>query len=334
MKNTNLFTKTNKNQIRKLSRKLQKKFPIFFDRKNDYRNTVLLAGAARSGTTWLADIINYKNDYRLMFEPFQARKVNLVNNFKHGQYIRPENKDEKFLSPAREIFSGKFKHPGWVDSHNRKVFCRRRLVKVIHANLMLKWIKVNFPEIPIILLLRHPCAVALSRLRLKHWDWTPDFKECISQNQLFDDYLKPVKNHIDKVDNLFDMHIFSWCIANYIPLQQFKPGEIHIVFYERLCTDPQEEVRKLFAFLGSSYNEKVIRTVFTPSELSFKHSAINAGQDLISNYKDHLSADQIQRTVEILSLFGLDKIYSAEPVPLLGVNDVLELFSKPSQQLE
>jgi len=302
----------------KYIRKFQKALPIVIDRKNDYRNTVLLAGTGRSGTTWVADIINYKNDYRLMFEPFQVRKVDLVKHFKHGQYIRPDKKDEKFLLPAKQILSGRLKHTKWVDKHNRKVFCRKRLIKTIHGNLMLKWIKVNFPEIPIILLLRHPGAVALSRLKLKHWDWIPDFKECISQTELIDEYLRPVKSHIDKINDLFDIHIFSWCIANYIPLRQFSPGEIHILFYEKLCTNPEYEIRKLFSFLGKEYDKKVLEMLRRPSDLSLPQSAINTGHDLLSNYKKYLSAEQIQRANDILSLFGLDKIYSTEPMPLVN----------------
>jgi len=297
--------------------------PFVFDWNNDYRNTVLLAGTGRSGTTWVSDIINYRNDYRLMFEPFQARKVNLVKSFKHGQYIRPESRDEKFLKPAREVLCGKLKHPGWVDRHNRKIFCNKRLVKTIHGNLMLKWIKSNFPEIPVILLLRHPCAVALSRLRLKHWDWVSDFEECMSQSELMEDYLEPVKPHIEKTEDLFDIHIFSWCIANYIPLQQFAPGEVHITFYETLCTDPEKEVRRLFSFLGQNYDSRVFKTVCRASDLSLPQSAVNTGKDLISNYKEHLSSEQIKRAVKILNLFHLDKIYSDEPMPLVSGDAVL-----------
>jgi hypothetical protein len=35
----------------------------------------------------------------------------------------------------------------------------------MRAQLFLRWIKQTFPEMPILLLLRHPCAVAKSRLQ-------------------------------------------------------------------------------------------------------------------------------------------------------------------------
>jgi hypothetical protein len=35
------------------------------DVTGDPRNTVLIAGSGRSGTTWLAEIVNHRNDYGL-----------------------------------------------------------------------------------------------------------------------------------------------------------------------------------------------------------------------------------------------------------------------------
>ena len=46
----------------------------FHDTKN-INNTILVAGVGRSGTTLLAETINYDNQFRLMFEPFNKYKV-------------------------------------------------------------------------------------------------------------------------------------------------------------------------------------------------------------------------------------------------------------------
>ena len=42
---------------------------IHFEDNHDYRNTIVLAGSGRGGTTWIAEIINYANEYRFIFEP-------------------------------------------------------------------------------------------------------------------------------------------------------------------------------------------------------------------------------------------------------------------------
>ena len=52
---------------------------ILFD-QHDHRQTVLLAGTGRSGTTWAANIINYANTYRFMFEPFYPQAVDVLSH--------------------------------------------------------------------------------------------------------------------------------------------------------------------------------------------------------------------------------------------------------------
>ena len=41
---------------------------IHIDADPDHRKTTVLAGSGRGGTTWLAELINYENDYRFMFD--------------------------------------------------------------------------------------------------------------------------------------------------------------------------------------------------------------------------------------------------------------------------
>ena len=42
------------------------------DWNGDLGRTVFLAGTARSGTTWLSELINHRNDYRYIFERVDA----------------------------------------------------------------------------------------------------------------------------------------------------------------------------------------------------------------------------------------------------------------------
>ncbi len=281
---------------------------------NDYRETVLLAGTGRSGTTWVGNIINYANTYRLMFEPFHSIEVELVSHFKYRQYLRPDNRDTRFLEPAKAIVSGRVRNP-WIDAFNRKVIAKKRLIKDVRANHLLKWIKTNFPEIPVILLLRHPCAVASSKLKL---DWNTHLEDFLSQDELMEDFLAPFEPHIENANTVFDKHIFLWCIENYVPLRQFKAGEIHLAFYEHFCTRPAVEVERLFSFLGETYDAEVFNVVKKPSALGRKESAIVSDEGLTDSWRKYLTGEQIHRAVEILTLFGLQRIYSEDSMPLVS----------------
>lgn len=281
---------------------------------NDYRQTVFVSGVGRSGTTWVANIINYANNYRLMFEPFHPQKVDVVSHFRYRQYLRPCNQEKAFIEPAKAILSGKVKNP-WVDKLNRKLIARKRLIKDIRTNHLLKWIKTNFPEIPIILLLRHPCAVAYSKLAL-NWDIPLD--EYLAQEQLMEDFLAPFRAEIQNAQDAFERHIFLWCVENYVPLRQFRSGEIYLAFYENVCTKPEQEIDNLFRFLGKPYDQRVFDAVGTPSTLCRAESPIFSGNSLIENFRNHITNKRIKKAVEILGLFGLDRIYSEDSVPLVS----------------
>jgi hypothetical protein len=82
------------------------------------------------------------------------------------------------------------------------------------------------------------------------------------------DFLKPFRAAIEAAQTAFEKHVFMWCIENYVPLNQFKSGEIHLAFYEYFCTEPENEVDRLFTFLGEAYDERVFDAVRKPSSLS------------------------------------------------------------------
>jgi hypothetical protein len=281
---------------------------------NDYRQTIFVSGVGRSGTTWLANIINYANNYRFMFEPFHSQRVDIVSHFRHRQYLRPDNHDKAFIEPAKAILSGKVKNP-WVDKLNRKLIAGKRLIKDIRTNHLLKWIKTNFPEIPIILLLRHPCAVAHSKLAL---NWDIHLDKYLAQEQLMEDFLAPFRAEIQNAQDAFERHIFVWCVENYVPLRQFRSGEIYLAFYEDIYTKPEREIDNLFRFLGKPYEQKVFDAVGMPSALCRTESPILSGESPVENFKDHITDKQIKKAVEILGLFGLNSIYSEDSMPLVS----------------
>jgi hypothetical protein len=303
---------------KRIKRKVQKTVitpvirPLFLDLHPDYRTSVFLAGSERSGTTWVSDIINYRHEYRYMFEPFWPKQVPMLHGYHAQQYLRPENNDPYFLETAEQILSGRIRN-GWVDRYHHNFLPSKRLIKDIRANLFLKWLHVHFREMPIILILRHPCAVVRSQLWRK---WQPDLRhEFLSQPELVEDFLGPVVAELEKVTTTFDTNVFRWCIQNYVPLRQFARGEIHIAFYEEFCVRPKEEIARLFSFLGKPFDEEVYQSFSQPSPMSRADSAIVTGGSLVDNWRKSITPDQVKRAVEILAMFGLDRIYTDAAMP-------------------
>ena len=284
---------------------------MFIDTGN-IKNTIFIAGSGRSGTTWLMEMINYKNQFRPIFEPFHNKNDSLLKNWKHRQYLSENNVDDKFLIPTLKILKGKIR-TNWTDQFHNKKISNKRIIKDIRANLFLKWLHIHHPQIELILLLRHPCAVANSKSRL---NWDPHLDEFLSQPDLMNDLLYPFKGIIRDCSDTFEKHILMWCIENYVPLKQFKRNEILVLFYEDLCMNLIASLDDLQSFLRTWIKPKLINQS-KPSALVRNDSAINTGSDLINTWKKDISPSQITDAVNICKLFGLDKIYGENSLPLI-----------------
>lgn len=283
------------------------------DLNHDYRAAIFLGGTGRSGTTWISELINYDNEYRDMFEPFHGGFVPMCRRFYYALYLRPEAADPAFLGPARAILEGRIRNR-WVDQANKKRFPTRRLVKEVRASLWLRWLKRHFPELPIVFLMRHPCAVASSRVTL---EWPTKIPQFLAQHALFEDYLEPFRSIIERAESPFLRHVAAWCIHNYVPLRQFRPGEIHLAFYENFCEQPEDEIARLFRFLGRRVDDRIFVRLNVPSRMARPASAVaTAGQSASVNaWRKHVSNDDRDAAVRMLEAFGLEGVYNADSMP-------------------
>jgi hypothetical protein len=281
---------------------------MYIDANPDVGATSFVAGTGRSGTAWAANIANFDGASRYMFEPFNPYRVPICHAFRYRQYLRPDDDDPRFVEPAHAIVTGRVRN-AWIDQFNRAVYSRSRVIKEIRANLMLKWLKNRFPGLRIVLMLRHPCADANSRLQL---GWSSHLDEMLAQSALVDDHLAPFVAAIERARSPFEKHVFLWCIENYVALRQLASGDAHLVFYENLCVRPKTEVESLFAYLGRPIVPGVFRRLARPSELVREESAIRTGGDLVEAWREHVPPEAIDSAMRIVALFGLDAIYQAQ----------------------
>jgi hypothetical protein len=284
---------------------------LYVDLNREHEISVFLAGSGRSGTTWLSEVINYRDEYRLVFEPFYPEKVRAFESFSRRQYLRPDDRREEYLGPARAALTGALRSC-WTDRFHRVFVARRRIVKDIRANLLLGWLRANFPGMPMVLLLRHPCAVVESQLRL---GWRDDaLDDALAQDALIQDHLHPFESAIRSAQDPFERRVFLWCVENYVPLKQLAPGEIHLAFYERLLTDPEDEFGRLFSSLGREMDNGAFAR-FQPGHPSPTSRGGTGGNPSVDGWTRSVPEMKVKRTVEILGLFGLDRVYGEGPLP-------------------
>ena len=284
-----------------------------------HRNSVLLCSVQRSGSTWLFDAINFDNSYRSMYEPFHNGRVVEVRLFKTWQYLRPDDDSPEYLEPATKIFEGRIRNR-WIDAQNRRVFARRRLIKDVRSLMMIGWIRTHFPEMPIVLLLRHPCAVLNSLLKLR---WKSNASSLIlAQPALMEDHLGRFRADVEAVSDAVDDHLLAWCANYYVALRQLAGQRVHVAFYERFVAEPQLEIERLFAFLGRPFDDRIFKRMMVPSIQARVarygcSSAVVTGGSLLDDWRKHITPQQIGRTLAMLKRFGLDSIYGAESMPLV-----------------
>ena len=288
---------------------------LYQDRNRDTSHSFLIAGTGRSGTTWLADIVASQLPCRIMFEPFYSKLVNDFSQFHYFHYMRPSDQDNDLLAYCKKILSGDIKH-AWIDSQVDRIFSEYRLIKAIRANLFLKWLHNNFNETPLLFIIRHPCGVVLSRMQL-NWATDTDIEPFLAQPEFMRDFLTDKLDIISGAKTVEEKHAVIWCISNLVPLTQFLPGELPIIFYENLCCQPEVEVPKVFAALGQPYHESIFSDLTKPSATTLRTSAILTDQDRIAHWKTELSPKQINNILSIVKSFALDYLYGDSTQPLV-----------------
>lgn len=298
-------------------RRLYYRIPrLVIDLGGDQTDSIFIAGSGRTGTTWLADVLNWHDDYRNMYEPFHASRVPECAAFRPLQYLRPSNEDPRFVGPARRVFCGRIRN-SWIDQYNRRVFARKRLIKDVRTTLALRWIYERFPGMPIVVTMRHPCATALSHAQMRWADATPLLLE---QPDLIADHLTPFLDLLHAKHEPFLASVLQWCVEYFVMLGAFGPGEIFLTFYERLWTSPETELAELCRFIGASYDPKMLDALATPSVQATRSrrmtpSAVVSGKDPVSSWRDDVTPEQVDGARRILRRFGLDGIYGDGDTP-------------------
>jgi hypothetical protein len=282
---------------------------FYVDRGGGPGDTILLAGRDRSGTTWIAQALNHDRSLRYIYEPFHPDRT----RFTPRLYLRPGDSEPRYIDAARAVLSGRTRSL-WADRYNRAVLPTRRLVKEIRRNLLLPWLSDAFPDMRIVFLLRHPCAVADSERRLSS-RMVFDLSRFLSQDELMEDYLEPFRPRMLGVTSDWEKSILLWCIENYVPFSALS-SRAHIAFYEDFCVDPEGELRRLFEYAQLPFSQAALEELSKPSATIRTDSAITTGRNPVAAWRRNVTDDEVRSAMEIVELFGLEKIYGAEPMPL------------------
>jgi hypothetical protein len=286
--------------------------------------TTLISGMGRSGTTWVAAVVNHDFSHRIVFEPFRPHVVHAARVFGPFAYVRPSDRDPARVAAAQAILSGRTPR-GKVDRGHRGWVFQRRIVKGIRCNLMLGWLRAIRPRMPIVLVVRNPFAVAASWLRLG-WGQVAgenrlEVDVILAQEALLADFpvISQAARAFDHSDP-FERSMFQWAVAHMVPLRQLGAGAAHILHYEDMIRTPDDTVDELASYLGLRIvgpGRQRALAANTPTDFLGRGSDADR-VELLREFRTVLSPRQLERGHEILASLGMDDLYDTHGLPARG----------------
>lgn len=296
---------------------------LVVDRGGGPEDTVLVSGSGRSGTTWLAEILCATEDRRYLFEPLHPEKVRAAAPFGEHVYLRPDTDGGDYGRLVNRVLGGRLRSV-WADRFNRGIFFRKRLVKSIRAALFLEWARKRDANMKIVHIVRHPLAVARSQGRMRS-GFLPAAASLLGQPDLLADHLEPFRDLLEAPQGEFGTRLLLWCVQQYVALRSLAPGEMHVLFYEDLCTSPERELERLTAYLDVPLDERMRAALTRPSALSTPSSAVNTGADMLRSRLAGVPDADRRLAREMSSRFGLDRLYGDDPEPRCSPREAFEV---------
>ncbi|MDY7012958.1 MAG: sulfotransferase [Cyanobacteriota bacterium] len=224
---------------------------------------IYLAGLPRSGTTWIGSVLNTSPGIKYCFEPFNEKLI--PEAVPHRQkHLNRDDWDEEFARYCRDALGGRINTPyirlqlNWI---YKKIpwFPGRVLVKDVNSLLVLEWLDRHISQ-TIVIIMRHPCAVASSWFRL----WKGPQKELefllntlLKQPKLMKNYLHPFEQEIKTARGFWQKMGAFWGAMYYVALQQQNQHPKWLVVqHEQFCHNPSRAYRQLFERLDLPWSAR------------------------------------------------------------------------------
>jgi hypothetical protein len=291
----------------------------------DIRNTILVAGWARSGTTWLAEVLSTIPRSAILFEPLHERVPEAAAaGLPAAEVLVPGEGTPSQKLFMEQVLRGRVLN-WWTCSCNpvgRAVRPKVWIVKEIQANYLIEWILGTFPIRRAVLMVRHPCATVASRMAQ---GWTAKDAQIRVKNSAARRKFPHLDALCKNIRDPYEVLAARWCLMNYIPLS-LSPRPFHVVTYESLATRGAADLLPVFADWNLDVPEGLEASLGRASATT-KAGAIERGKrpPSIDSWRKTLTADQISRILRVVRNFGMD-FYTEDPEPDYDrLNRVLEL---------
>jgi hypothetical protein len=258
-------------------------------RRYDIHDTVVVSGCPRSGSTWLAELLNTIPGTCILMEPLY---LTFVPEAKAAGFSWRTEITEGSSWPEAETYlhralTGQMLNTFTVSRANwtQLWFPKHWIVKFVRANRLLFWLANRFPTRVPILIIRHPCAVVSSQMHRPAW------KD---------------RSHIELAE--------IWCQDYLAPLSSPLPHPWLLVSYERLLRNSRQEMKRIFAVLNLEMPAAVLQRLHKPSTTTRSDSPVMLGKDPVRHWQRHLTSQQVADILQVADDYGIT-FYNRDPMP-------------------
>jgi Sulfotransferase family len=303
---------------------------------------IFVVGSGRSGTTWIGDVIGSCAGCSPIFEPMRTDSVAEVPRWGlrsglPGPYLRARDPHPDWATFLDALLAGGicnvWTRQDWtrvpevltrwpllekvgyrlarIPYQYRERRAHRYVIKEIRANLMLEWLERHV-DARIVYLIRHPCAVVGSRMRLGLPDWEADFEEILCQSRLMGDFLEPFRPIIEQSASMLRRQAVVWCVENLVPISQAGSKDWFVSSYEEFLCEPDRMFEQLFRILGLE------PTLSTERAKNRVVSSASPHFGMPKTWHAPLTEAEGEEILEICAEFGLG-FYSRQSLPVRDI---------------
>jgi hypothetical protein len=276
---------------------------------------VLLFATPRGGSTWLMELIWSQPGFRACSEPLDLRNP-LVRHYlgiDSWSRLYSRGAGEKLGSYFDRLASGRLRI---VDSlpvraKHYRPFSDRTVFKVLHgAEDRIDELASRLGS-SVVLLLRHPIPVTLSRRALPR---LRAFVESDYHRHFDADQLRLAGEIIEGGTDL-ERGVVDWCFQNAVPLRQLRPEWV-VVTYEQLVMQPEVALAELSRRLGLTAPGRMLERVGEASAVTRKSNRatrllLRQGDDesrvrLLDKWREKVTLQEANSAMRILEAFEID----------------------------
>ncbi|MFQ5493116.1 MAG: sulfotransferase domain-containing protein [Candidatus Dojkabacteria bacterium] len=310
---------------------------------NSNSKDIVIFSIARSGSTWFGQIISAA-DLEYIFEPmafwhFPGFKAGMQEQFPRPHLYLKKGEKTDWAEYFDMAMAGKIRNSGTIrNEENRNLSLpkkvkegiirltgrqtaqqqliahyqakRRRVIKILRANLALEWMLERYDINPVFLI-RDPLSTIASQFIYGIESAVHSLTYYFHREQLFNDHLSEFRDLITHSNSQLNRRSYIkylailWAIQVYVPQRQGVMKKMHIVEYNKLVEDPRAELEELSKKTGLQLTAKVWEQVERKSFTTLKHSR-SKGYDPQNAWKDILTRQDVKVITRILKRFRLN----------------------------